>query len=181
MMIILTIQPFYIITFTLIFICLLDIVFKLLIYPFFKKQKIKKAIYTTALKYNCQCRIFKEKSHGADFIIKVDNIEYLVKILYTKKNCDLQINNKETFMMYLKNNKNTMKTKPLHSLSSFMNSRKENRILLLANKAKTIKKTINECEMIMVDENVDVYGVHILNYNQYDYFFKNKIINNKSK
>ena len=41
-----------------------------------------------------------------------------------------------------------------------------NKIVVLASKAHTIKKVINECEMIMVDENVDVYNSLVINYDK---------------
>ncbi len=172
-MILLTIKPFYIIVLLLILVCFLDIIFQMLIYPLFKQTTIKKAILEAARKYNCDCTLIKEKTCGTNFILKVEQKKYFIKILYTKKNCDLQINNKDTFMMYIKATSDSMKTKKINNLTSFMNYPKENKVIVLASKAKTIKKVINECEMIMVNEETDVYGVHILNTNQYDYFFKN--------
>ena len=60
----------------------------------------------------------------------------------------------------------------LSNMSTFMKANQQNKIILLANKAKTIKKVINECEMIMVNPDVDVHGTKVYNLNQYENLFK---------
>ena len=54
-----------------------------------------------------------------------------------------------------------------------MNSKQDNRIVILSNSAKTIKKVINECEMIMVKPNTDIYKINIINFNQIGDFVNN--------
>ena len=58
----------------------------------------------------------------------------------------------------------SMKTKLINNLTRFMNSKQDNRIIILSNSAKTIKKVINECEMIMVKPNTDVYKINIIKF-----------------
>ena len=48
-------------------------------------------------------------------------------------------------------------------MSSFMKSKLSNKIIIVPFKAKTIKKVINECEMVMVNPSIDVYGCKIYN------------------
>ena len=140
--------------------------------PIIIKKRIISGILKDASKYEVRCTILKNHVDNADFSIKTDDKVFLVKVINVKKNCDLQINNIDTFMMYTKTLSKTFKVKKIPNLTKFMKSKKGNRIIILSTKAKTIKKVINECEMVMVDENTDVYGVHILNYNNYSYLFK---------
>ena len=66
-----------------------------------------------------------------------------------------------------------MKTKLVNNLSRFMNSSLDNRIVILSKKAKTIKKVINECEMIMVKPETDVYKINIINFDKIGEFINN--------
>ena len=170
-MFLMTINPFYIIVCAVVFVTILNIIYITILYPFISKKKIKKKILSTAIQHNADCSIIKSNYDDADFIVKVNGKLFLVKLLYNKRNCDLQINNIYTFIMHTQTLTNNLKSKKISGLSKFMKSKKENRILILNKKAKTIKKVINECEMIMVKDDIDVYGTHILN-NDYNYLFK---------
>lgn len=171
-MIYLAIQPFYVFSISLIVLCILYIVFISVIYPTIKNNKVKKLLINSAIKENKKIVIIKEKSKGSTFKIKIEDKIYSAKVIYTRKNCDLQINNFETWVMYIKSADGTYKTKTVSNMSEFMNSKDNNKIVLLANKAKTIKKVINECEMIMVNPTIDVFGVNVYNYNDYSTLFK---------
>ena len=108
----------------------------------------------------------------ATFKIKIEEKVYLAKVIYTPKNCDLQINNVDTFVVYKKASDGNYKHKVLSNMSTFMKANQQNKIILLANKAKTIKKVINECEMIMVNNETNVHGVKVYNLNQLDQLVK---------
>lgn len=160
-----TINSFHIIIIIICIFAVLDILYictKQSIFNF----KIKKQLLQEAIKTNTPIQISKTSKEGANFKVMIHQTTYLIKVIRVKRNCDLQINNFDTFIMYSKAHKDTSKYKILPNLTRFMKSKAQNRIIILANKAKHIKKVINECEMIMVDPTTDIYGIHILNYNQ---------------
>lgn len=165
------IKPFYIFSAAIIAICLIYIFYISLIYPALRKSKVKTLLNEHASNNNKKIIIVKEKNHGATFKIKIDETIYLAKVVMNSKNCDLQINNIDTWVMYIKNG-DTYKCKSLTDMTTFMNHKAKNKIIILANQAKTIKKVINECEMIMVNPSVDVHGVKIYNLNQLEELVK---------
>lgn len=171
-MLFLAIKPFYIFSLSIVVICILYIVFITVIYPTILNNAVKRNLTKLALANNKKMIIVKTKSFDATFKIKIEEKVYLAKVIYTPKNCDLQINNVDTFVVYKKASDGNYKHKVLSNMSTFMKANQQNKIILLANKAKTIKKVINECEMIMVNPDVDVHGTKIYNLNQYENLFK---------
>ena len=165
-------ESFYIIVLAVIVICFLDILYLALIKPSFFKNKAIRLIKKAALNNKKVVHIIKNKNEGCSFSIKVDEKIYNAKVLMSPKNCDLQINNIDTFIAYIKAGSDNMKAKNITGLSTFMKNKLDNKIILIPFKAKTIKKVINECEMIMVNPTVDVYKSNIYNANQFDELFK---------
>ena len=168
---ILAIKPFYIFSGSLILLCILYIVFVVVIYPSIRKNKVMTQLVKSANLNNKKITIVTTKLHDATFQIKIEDKCYLAKVVMVSKNCDLQINNIDTFVVYKKSSADTYKSKCISNMTQFMKAKEENKIILLSNKAKTIKKVINECEMIMVNPKVDVHGVHIYNFNDYNDLF----------
>lgn len=166
------IKPFYIFAFSVIVICLLYIIYITLIYPAIRNSIIRKKLTKEALTYNKNIIILKSKEYDSTFKIKIEEKIYLAKVIYTPKNCDLQINNVDTFVVFKKASDGNYKHKTLSNMTVFMKSNQPNKILLLAKKAKTIKKVINECEMIMVNSSTDVHGTNIYNFGEYENLFK---------
>lgn len=164
-------NSFYIITFLVVCGVFFNLLYRFLFRPLFTRKKIIKEIYQVAKQLQKECVIFVKHVDDSDLLVKVSDKLFLVKIIYVKKNCDLQINNIDAFFMYTKTLSKDLKYKELGGLKTFMNSQKPNRVIVLSKKAATIKKVINECEMIMVDETTDIYKAHILN-QDYNYFFK---------
>lgn len=171
-MIIYALEPFYIIVLAVIVICTLDILYIALIKPTIYKNKAIRLIKKAALNNKKIVHIIKNKNEGCSFSIKVDEKTYNAKVLMSPKNCDLQINNIDTFIAYIKAGSDNMKAKSITGISTFMKNKLENKIIIIPFKAKTIKKVINECEMVMVNPSVDVYNSKIYNANQIDELFK---------
>jgi len=171
-MIIYALEPFYIIVLAVIVICALDILYIALIKPTIYKNKAIRLIKKAALNNKKIVHIIKNKNEGCSFSIKVDEKTYNTKVLMSPKNCDLQINNIDTFIAYIKAGSDNMKAKSITGISTFMKNKLENKIIIIPFKAKTIKKVINECEMVMVNPSVDVYNSKIYNANQIDELFK---------
>lgn len=165
-------ESFYIIVIAVIVICALDILYIALIKPTIYKNKAIRLIKKAALNNKKNVHIIKNKNEGCPFSIKVDEKTYNVKVLMSPKNCDLQINNIDTFIAYIKAGSDNMKAKSITGISTFMKNKLENKIIIIPFKAKTIKKVINECEMVMVNPSVDVYNSKIYNANQIDELFK---------
>ena len=171
-MIIYAIKPFYIIVLAVIIVCLLNILYTLVIKPLYYKKKALTLISKASKESNTPYQIDKTRKDGSTFTLIINNKTYNVKVLQTPKKCDLQINNIETFVVYTKTLSDTMKSKVLSDMKTFMNSKMENRIIIIPSKAKTIKKVINECEMIMVNHTVDVYKTKIYNEKEIINLFK---------
>ena len=165
-------ESFYIIVIAVIVICALDILYIALIKPTIYKNKAIRLIKKAALNNKKIVHIIKNKNEGCSFSIKVDEKTYNVKVLMSPKNCDLQINNIDTFIAYIKAGSDNMKAKSITGISTFMKNKLENKIIIIPFKAKTIKKVINECEMVMVNPSVDVYNSKIYNANEIDELFK---------
>lgn len=165
-------ESFYIIVIAVIVICALDILYIALIKPTIYKNKAIRLIKKAALNNKKIVHVIKNKNEGCSFSIKVDGITYNIKVLMSPKNCDLQINNIDTFIAYIKAGSDNMKAKSITGISTFMKNKLENKIIIIPFKAKTIKKVINECEMVMVNPSVDVYNSKIYNANQIDELFK---------
>ena len=151
--------------------CVLYILYVMLLNPLFQKIKIKKKLNSLAIKHNKKIIVVKDKNNGSTFKIKVEDKTYTAKLILTKKNCDLQINNIDTWVMYIKSG-DTFKCKSIPNMTVFMNYKADNKIVILANQVKTIKKVINECEMIMVNNETNVHGVNVYNLNQLDQLIK---------
>ena len=162
-----TIQPFYLTIIILISLCIIYIIYIYALFPIIRKKKIINDI----IKANDNIKIIKTKPN-ATYTLNIDNVIYNISIVFISEDIDLQINNIDTWYAYKKDNSKKIKINKdfIHDKSL------ENKIIILARHAKTIKKVINECEMIMVNDNIDVYGMHILSYNQYDYLFSKEII-----
>ena len=165
-------ESFYIIVIAVIVICALDILYIALIKPTIYKNKAIRLIKKAALNNKKIVHIIKNKNEGCSFSIKVDEKTYNAKVLMSPKKCDLQINNIDTFIAYIKAGSDNMKAKSITGISTFMKNKLENKIIIIPFKDKTIKKVINECEMVMVNPSVDVYNSKIYNANQIDELFK---------
>ena len=147
---------------------LIIILLVLLLFTLFKVTILPKIMKATCKKKVMQClqkvdniSFLNGKTIDEDLKIRVDDQVFYFKILLCPNNCDLQINNIETWGIY-KQGKFTY----INEIKKFINSQESNKIVVLASEAHTIKKVINECEMIMVDENVDVYNSLVINYDK---------------
>ena len=166
-------DPFYIIVVALIAICFLDILYISILKPSINKNRVKNKLLYYISKSNLSYDLSKTNIDGSDFKLLINGKKYLIKVVIVPKNCDLQINNIDTWVCYIKSSGDCMKTKLINNLTKFMNSKQDNRIVILSNSAKTIKKVINECEMIMVKPNTDIYKINIINFNQIGDFVNN--------
>ena len=102
-------NPFYIIIILVILFTFFHLLYKFVLYPFFIKKRIKSNIIKEAVANNTTAIIINQHIDNCDFQIKINDKIFLIKIIYNKKNCDLQINNFETFFMYQKTFSNALK------------------------------------------------------------------------
>ncbi|MCI5744680.1 MAG: hypothetical protein MR270_00105 [Erysipelotrichaceae bacterium] len=148
----------------LVFFTIISILYSAFLKHFFAVKRVKRSLQ----KHNKDFIFYKaNKTIDCDFILKIYDKTYYVKVLDVPHNCELQINNIDAFYYYSNFNK-AAKINPIANMSKFMKSKMENKIIILSFKAKAIKMYINECEMIKVNEKTNVYNVHILNYNEYN-------------
>ena len=160
-------SSFYILIIVIILLCIIYITYIYALFPFIRKKQIIKDIEKLALDNNQEITITKA-NNSASYTISLNNTTYNIKIVFTSQDIDLQINNIDTWYGYKGQNSKKIKTPIKFIKDASLN----NKIIILARHAKTIKKVINESEMIMVKDETDIYNMHILNYNQYDYLIK---------
>ena len=160
-------SSFYVIIIVIILLCIIYITYIYALFPFIRKKQIINDIRKLALDNNKSINILKA-NNNADYIINVDDSTYNIKIVFIEQDIDVQINNKDTWYGYKGQNNKKIKT-PIKFINDVS---LDNKIIILARLAKTIKKVINESEMIMVKDETDIYNMHILNYNQYEYLIK---------
>lgn len=114
-----------------------------------------------------------------DYQLKLNDKVYLVKLLGIPSFAEVQINNVTTWEVKYGAGKNPGKTQPfkkyVHGIESFMNLKpqeNEIRVVVLTPNAKKITKYINECEIVFVSSKTNVYGVRVINEDDYSLFIK---------
>lgn len=112
-----------------------------------------------------------------DFSFMYDKKNYVFKILKCPSNAEIVINNKTTWQLNLgmrtgKAPKNKMLVK---SIQPFMEFEKENtiKICLIYKDCYSIKRWVNESEMVFVNTNEPCLGIQFLKYDEFEEFIKN--------
>ncbi len=110
--------------------------------------------------------IKKEKDY---YIFKYNGQKYFIKFLFVKRNCEIQINNQTTWQCFY----NKMKSsKYIKNLKSFLNLKKDKKVIILLGKVKNIKLVINESEMIIVTPKTNVYNLNVIKKSEIRNFFE---------
>ena len=105
-----------------------------------------------------------------DYKLTILDKVYLIKLLGIPSYAEVQINNVTTWEVKYGAGKNPGKTQPfkkyVHGIEDFMNYKQnenEIRVVVLSPNAKKITKYINECEIVFVTSKTNVYGVRVIN------------------
>ena len=159
-------NSFYIVTLIIIALCFVYILIFYTIIPLTKNSKVKKQLvsYLNGTSYT----ISKDKRVDADFILEVNKVKYLVKVIDVKKNCDVNISVNKTLVMYYKSITNTLKAKEIVEVESFIKNENKNKILLLNAKVNKISYSKNEVEVIELQANDAVNNTKIINYDNFE-------------
>lgn len=159
-------NSFYIVTLIIIALCFVYILIFYTIIPLTKNSKVKKQLvsYLNGTSYT----ISKDKKVDADFILEVNKVKYLVKVIDVKKNCDVNISVNKTLVMYYKTITNTLKAKEIVEVESFIKNENKNKILLLNAKVNKISYSKNEVEVIELQANDMVNNTKIINYDNFE-------------
>ena len=159
-------NSFYIVTLIIIALCFVYILIFYTIIPLTKNSKVKKQLvsYLNGTSYT----ISKDKKVDADFILEVNKVKYLVKVIDVKKNCDVNISVNKTLVMYYKTITNTLKAKEIVEVESFIKNENKNKILLLNSKVNKISYSKNEVEVIELQANDTVNNTKIINYDNFE-------------
>lgn len=114
-----------------------------------------------------------------DYKLLVNDKTFLVKLLGIPSYAEIQINNVTTWEVKYGAGKNPGKAQPfrkyVHGIESFMNLKtqeNEIRVVVLTPNAKKITKYINECEIVFVTSKTNVYGIRVVNEDDYSLFIK---------
>lgn len=159
-------NSFYIVTLIIIALCFIYILIFYTIIPLTKNSKVKKQLvsYLNGTSYT----ISKDKKVDADFILEVNKVKYLVKVIDVKKNCDVNISVNKTLVMYYKSITNALKVKEIVEVESFIKNENKNKILLLNSKVNKISYSKNEVEVIELQANDTVNNTKIINYDNFE-------------
>lgn len=159
-------NSFYIVTLIIIALCFIYILIFYTIIPLTKNSKVKKQLvsYLNGTSYT----ISKDKKVDADFILEVNKVKYLVKVIDVKKNCDVNISVNKTLVMYYKSITNTLKAKEIVEVESFIKNENKNKIFLLNAKVNKISYSKNEVEVIELQANDTVNNTKIINYDNFE-------------
>ena len=159
-------NSFYIVTLIIIALCFVYILIFYTIIPLTKNSKVKKQLvsYLNGTSYT----ISKDKRVDADFILEVNKVKYLVKVIDVKKNCDVNISVNKTLVMYYKSITNALKVKEIVEVESFIKNENKNKILLLNAKVNKISYSKNEVEVIELQANDAVNNTKIINYDNFE-------------
>ena len=95
-----------------------------------------------------------------DFIVLEDEPIY-VKIFKAPRMANITINNK--YMWQILDGKKQMRF--VHKTERFMNDNKKRKVILFLS-VSNLRKWINECEMIQITPEVDIYGARIVALNR---------------
>jgi hypothetical protein len=113
------------------------------------------------------------KSKAFDYEMLIDGRIYLIKMIYHPNKYEININSRKYWQVNRgivssrKSGEQMLKVYDLINFDLKENNYPKNTIKLyvIYPFSKRLLKVINECEMIFIKPNVDIYGCHIVNFN----------------
>lgn len=106
------------------------------------------------------------KNKAFDLILKKDGEEYYVKVIFNPREDEININSKYYFQINHGVVSSRKKGEKLEKVYDLIDLNQKNKIYVIYPGSKRLMKVINECEMIFIDDNTDIYGTKM-------YQFKN--------
>lgn len=139
---------FYLTVLIIISLCFFYILIFATIIPLIKNAKAKKTLFNYLDNESIKYIIKRKNSNEYDFSILIDEKEYFVKLIDIKKNSDINVSNNKTLVMYYKDITNATKSKEIVDVKGFIESKLNNKIILLNSDINKITLSKNENEVI---------------------------------
>lgn len=166
-------MKFFYIFLVLIFLIIISIA----IFIILKKKRTQKRkndilfLFTKACKdkgienYKLEC--VKKDTH--DFYFESDKSIYYIKVIYNLSNQEICINNAIKWQLRrLGDHNETLSfvegVEPLMRLDLTNSTKKEHKLFIIYPDITALLKVINECEMVFVYPDTDVYGANVISY-----------------
>ena len=135
------------------------------------KEEVEEVLKAANIEYE----ITDPTSKNYTFDLKINNQSYTVLVLPIEKHAEVTINNFNTWEMHYGGGDRPGKAQPykqmIAEIPAFMKVETSNKKLVLVRpNAKKIVCWKNECEMIFIEPNTEIYGVNVLNLTALPYF-----------
>lgn len=135
------------------------------------KEEVEEVLKEANIEYEISDA--SNKSYTLELTIKEQ--KYTVLVLPIEKHAEVTINNYNTWEMHFGGGDQPGKAQPykqmIAEIPSFMKIETENKkLVLLRPNAKKIVCWKNECEMIFIEPDTEIYGVNVLNLTALPYF-----------
>ena len=140
---------------------------------FFRRKKALNKVYLTLLDISGIDNVKRVDSKAFDFEMKYNNKTFLIKMIYHPSKCEINVNSPSYWQInrgVVSSRKSGEKMKGVYDLLNFKladNGYSKNTVKLyvIYPFSKHMMKVINECEMVFIKPNTDIYGCRINNYN----------------
>ncbi len=112
-------------------------------------------------------KIEKNSSNDFDYIFQTPNYTYYIKIIKNFGSHEICINNATKWQIRKSLNDNSMNF--VENVEGLMrldvdDTKKKKKLYIIYPNARSLLKYINECEMVFVKPNTDVYGTNVISY-----------------
>ena len=171
-------NPKIVIIIIVILIIILAIIYFLAIIAHNIKKSWEESLKNELNKNNIEYNLQKSASNIYDIDLKIKNQLYLIKFLNVPNYSEIQINNKTTWEIKYGAGNIPGKVQPhkrYANIASFMNLECRNneiKVVIIIPDAKKITKYINECEIVFVNHQTNVYGTKVINQNDFKLFLE---------
>lgn len=157
---------------------LVIIIVSIFTFVIYTKQKTKKRKMDIVKLFKKSCELKKIENYTLDFVKKNthdfyfedEHVQMYIKIIYNFSNQEICINNAIKWQLRRKGSDDSLNyvegIEPLMRLDFEGSSKKQKKLFIVYPGARAILKVINECEMIFVYPDTDVYGARIVSYTE---------------
>ena len=121
----------------------------------------------------------KPKNVPYDYLVKINNKEFLIKTISVPNHAEVQVNSKTTWEIKYGAGDVPGKAQPfkkyLSNISQFMhykNNDNQVKVVVVIPKAKKLVMYINECEIVFITPQTNVHGTRVINCDDYSIFLK---------
>lgn len=116
--------------------------------------------------------IIKCNSKTHDFYFETPNKRYFIKIIYNPGNHEICVNNALKWQIRKSITEDRMHfvdgIEPLMRLEIEPSHKENKKLYIIYPNTKSLLKYINECEMIFIHPNTDVYGTNIITFSDFE-------------